>query len=228
MCSSVDSGLRWWGDKLLIHCKARTVQCPLSTKKWTTFACGHWSVDLENLSVFYLVPIWVPTHHPATLHLRNWDALQPKHERAKEGKWWIVWAESEITLSHQVPLLCVSSLACLWGGGQRSSSAGLNILFTNTLLDTHTHTQQIENTISQQHVFGLHLRLHTAPLCGAPRLHALHVYAPNVGGTHPSRSISSALKVNTWGRGNICCKPYALLTKKTHTLRYSLLCLKCN
>lgn len=145
MCSSVDSGLRWWGDKLLIHCKARTVQCPLSTKKWTTFACGHWSVDLENLSVFYLVPIWVPTHHPATLHLRNWDALQPKHERAKEGKWWIVWAESEITLSHQVPLLCVSSLACLWGGGQRSSSAGLNILFTNTLLDTHTHTTDREH-----------------------------------------------------------------------------------
>lgn len=41
-----------------------------------------------------------------------------------------------------VPLLCVSSLGCLCGDGHRSSSAGLNILFTSTLLERGARIRQ--------------------------------------------------------------------------------------
>lgn len=44
--------------------------------------------------------------------------------------------------SHRLPLLCVSSLGCLCGDGHRSSSAGLNILFTSTLLERRAYIRQ--------------------------------------------------------------------------------------
>lgn len=104
--------------------------------------------------------------------------------------------------SHRVPLLCASSLGCLCGDGHASSSAGLNILFTSTLLETRAHIRQRK----RRRVFGLHLR--PSRPCPPPhrvrcRLHALHLCAPDGNDTHPSRSISSVLKVNTWEGGNI-------------------------
>lgn len=63
--------------------------------------------------------------------LKNFSVQEDRKER------WTGRAEEAATSC--VPLLCVSSLICLWGDGHRSSSDGLNILFTSTLLKTHRH-----------------------------------------------------------------------------------------
>lgn len=83
------------------------------------------------------------TSETGTLYNLNMNVQKRENDESFGQRVKSHWAF--VSSCHQAPLLCVSSLACLWGGGQRSSSAGLNILFTNTLLDTHTHTTDREH-----------------------------------------------------------------------------------
>ena len=96
---------------------------------------------------------------------------------------------------HLVPLLCVSSLICLWGDGHRSSSDGLNILFTSTLLKTH-------QCVSYTYAPRLHVRWHALPPLRVMLLWicilCICMSRWKWKHTHPSLSISSVLKVNTW------------------------------
>ncbi len=83
-----------------------------------------------------------------------------------------VWFdEYYFKLQFEVPLLCVSSLICLWGEGHRSSSDDLNILLTSTLLK-HPET----NTCHVTYTYCVHC----VCICGDFRccfhLHALYLY----------------------------------------------------
>lgn len=69
-----------------------------------------------------------------------------------------------------VPLLCVSSLICLWGDGHRSSSDGLNILFTSTLLNNNKLSSLV-------FVFAVDVR---SCRWRCVHLHALHLRELNV------------------------------------------------
>ena len=71
---------------------------------------------------------------------------------------------------HLVPLLCVSSLICLWGDEHRSSSDGLNILFTSTPLKTQTNMScvfplHMRSRVLPPHEHGIWVDLHALNLC---------------------------------------------------------------
>lgn len=152
---------------------------------------GHWQLtDLKHPVVCFSITIWVSTPCPtysAPQKLCHFYGLNVNTQRKNyDGKvkdtqrlCVIVTKTLRGESSHQAPLLCISSLGCLWGVGQRSSSAGLNILFTNTLLETGIQTHNRQTTPSAHiMLLSLHVRLHAAPsVCAPPLIYMLCICA---------------------------------------------------
>lgn len=116
------------------------------------------------------------------------------------------WQLGPLSGSHLVPLLCVSSFICLWGDGHRSSSDGLNILFTSTLLK-NTQEQTCAIRIAFAFVVTCTSSVCVASIC---ILSICMMEMKMSAHTHPSLSISSVLKVNTW-KWSMSFKLYALI-----------------
>lgn len=102
-------------------------------------------------------------------------------------------------------LFCASPLWAVYGVKDRGPPrpAWTSSSPTRSWRHAHTNTQQIEDAIRTRRV------LQVVCICGStlPLIYMLYIcMRPTATDTHPSRSISSVLKVKTWGRGHTFCK----------------------
>lgn len=174
-----------------VHCKVKTIQCPLSTN------CSFYSNLADNTAALPHFKNATRRNQDANMQQRKYDELLV--QRVNDALELCIITEIKI-LGWIKYLFCESPLWAVYGVTDRGLPRLAWTSSSPTHFWRHAHKKKHarDRSMCSVCICGSTLTLCAPP----PHLHALHLYAANVDDTYPSRSISSALKVNTWGRGH--------------------------